>query len=144
MNDVVYRSAEAASAIEATCRRVLDRWPVPNAELHLQTRQGPTFVLACGPESAPPVMLLHGAQANSAAWLPDVALWSTKFRLFAVDMIGEAGFSARVRPELVRDAHALWLNDVFGGLRPSRAAIVGTSLRGWLALDYASRRPEAV
>jgi len=144
VNNVVYRSAEAARVVEAQYRRVLEQWPIPKSELRLQTCQGPTFVLACGPESAPPVMLLHGSQASSAAWLPDVALWSTKFRLFAVDMIGEAGLSACVRPELVGDAHALWLDDVFTGLGLRRTAIVGTSLGGWLALDYASRRPGTV
>ncbi|HIE9545383.1 TPA: alpha/beta fold hydrolase, partial [Klebsiella variicola subsp. variicola] len=100
MNDVVYRSAEAAAAVEGQYRRVLERWPVPKTELHISTRQGSTFVVICGPESAPPVVLLHGSMANSAAWLPDVALWSTKFRLFAIDVIGEAGLSARVRPDL--------------------------------------------
>ncbi len=144
MRNVVYRSAEAAGAVEAQYRRALERWPVPKAELRLRTCQGPTFVLACGPDSAPPVMLLHGSQANSAAWLPDIALWATKFRLFAVDMIGEAGLSAQVRPELAGDAHALWLDDVFEGLGLAHAAIIGTSLGGWLALDYASRRPKAV
>lgn len=144
MNDIVYRSAEAAMAVEVQYRRALSQWPVPKTELCLPTRQGPTFVLACGPESAPPVVLLHGSQANSASWMLDVAQWSTKFRLFAVDVIGEAGLSAQVRPELAGDAHALWLNDVFDGLCLSRAAIVGTSLGGWLALDYASRRPAAV
>lgn len=144
MSDVVYRSSEAAAGVEALYRRVLDRWPVARTELHLPTRQGQTFVLACGPETAPPVVLLHGAQANAAAWMLDVATWSTKFRLFAVDMIGEAGLSARVRPELDGDAHALWLDDVFKALGLSRCAIVGTSLGGWLALDYARRRPDAV
>lgn len=148
MNDVVYRSAEAAAAVEAQYRRVLERWPVPKTELHLPTRHGSTFVLACGPQSAPPVVLLHGSMANSSAWIPDVALWSTRFRLFAVDMIGEAGFSAPVRPALAGDAHALWLDDVFEGLGlgsgGARVAIVGTSLGGWLALDYASRRPAVV
>lgn len=144
MNGVVYRSVEAGQAVEAQYRRVLERWSVPKTELHLSTRQGSTFVLTCGPEGAPPVVLLHGSQANSAAWIHDVALWSTKFRLFAVDMIGEAGLSARVRPNLIGDAHALWLEDVFEGLGLSRAAIVGTSLGGWLALDFASRKPEAV
>lgn len=144
MDDVVYRSAEAATLVEAQYRRVLEQWPVPKTELQLPTRQGPTFVLACGPESAPPVVLLHGSQANSASWMPDAPIWSTRFRLFAVDMIGEAGLSARVRPELAGEAHALWLDDVFAGLRLSRAALVGTSLGGWLALDYASKRPAAV
>jgi pimeloyl-ACP methyl ester carboxylesterase len=144
MKDVVYRSAAAAAAVETQYRRVLDQWPVPKTELQLPTRQGSTFVLACGPESAPPVVLLHGAQANAAAWMLDIALWSTRFRLYAVDMIGEAGFSARVRLELPGDAHALWLDDVFQGLGLSRAAIVGMSLGGWLALDYAKRRPAAV
>lgn len=144
MSDTVYRTAAGAAAVEALYRRVLDRWPVPKTELYVPTRQGPTFVVACGPEGAPPVVLLHGSQANSAAWLPDVALWATKFRLFAVDVIGEAGLSARVRPELAGDAHASWLDDVFAGLGLPRAAIVGTSLGGWLALDYARGRPAFV
>lgn len=144
MSNAVYRSFEAATTVETQYKRVLERWPVSKTELHLPTRQGSTFVLACGPESAPPVVLLHGSMANSAAWMLDVALWSTEFRLFAVDMIGEPGFSARVRPQLAGDAHALWLDDVFDGLGLSRAAIVGTSLGGWLALDYASKRPKAV
>jgi len=148
MNDVVYRSAEAATAVETQYRRVLEQWPIPKTELHVPTRQGSTFVLACGPENAPPVVLLHGSLANSAAWVSDVTLWATKFRLFAIDMIGEAGFSARVRPDFAGDAHALWLDDVFEGLGlgsgRARVAIVGTSLGGWLALDYANRRPAAV
>ncbi|SMF60047.1 Pimeloyl-ACP methyl ester carboxylesterase [Xaviernesmea oryzae] len=144
MTNPVYRSARAAESIAAQYRRVLERWPVARTELHVPTRQGSTFVIACGPETAPPVVLLHGSQANSAAWMPDVPLWSRKFRLFAVDMIGEPGLSAPVRPDLAGDAHALWLDDVLVGLGLSHAAFVGTSLGGWLALDYGSRRPSAV
>lgn len=141
MTDAVFRSDDAARQVESRYRQVLDHWPVPRSELHVATRQGPTFVVACGPEDAPAVVLFHGAQANSAAWIPDIALWSSRFRLFAVDMIGEAGLSARVRPGLDADTHALWLDDVFAGLGIEPAGLVGTSLGGWLALDYASRRP---
>lgn len=144
MTDPVYRSPEAAASIAAQYKSVLEDWPVARTELHVPTRQGSTFVIACGPETAPPVVLLHGSQANSAAWMPDIPLWSEKFRLYAVDMIGEPGLSATVRPELDSDAHALWLDDVLAGLGVSRAIFVGTSLGGWLALDYARRRPGAV
>jgi pimeloyl-ACP methyl ester carboxylesterase len=141
MSDLIFRSEADAAEVMREYRAVLDQWPVPRQEIELPTSQGETFVLACGPETAPPVVLLHGAQANSAAWLPDIALWSGRFRLYAVDMIGEAGLSARVRPPLIGDTHAIWLDDVFTGLGLARAALVGTSLGGWLALDYAMRRP---
>lgn len=141
MSDAVFRSHADALEVMREYRAVLDQWPVPRQEIELPTSLGSTFVLACGPETAPPLVLLHGAQANSAAWLPDVALWSSRFRLYAVDMIGEAGLSARVRPPLTGDTYATWLDEVFAGLGLGRAALVGTSLGGWLALDYAMRRP---
>jgi pimeloyl-ACP methyl ester carboxylesterase len=141
MSNPVFRSEAGAAEVMRQYRAVLDHWPVPKQEIELPTSQGTTFVLACGPETAPPVVLLHGAQANSAAWLPDIALWSSRFRLYAVDMIGEAGLSAQVRPPLIGDTHAIWLDDVFTGLGLARAALVGTSLGGWLALNYAMRRP---
>lgn len=144
MTAAIYRSESAAAAAAALYRDVLDRWPVPKEELYLPTCQGRTVVLACGPKGAPPVLLLHGAQANSAAWLPDIALWASRFRLYAVDMIGEPGFSDPVRPALAGNAHASWLDDVFEGLGLRTAGIVGTSLGGWLALDYAKRKPMAV
>jgi len=148
MSDAVYRSAAAAADVASHYRRVLAHWPVPREELTVPTRVGPTFVVASGTEDAPPVVLLHGAMANAGAWLPDVGVWSSKFRVFAVDMIGEPGFSARIRPDLTSDAHALWLDDVFDalGLGADRRpiALVGTSLGGWLALDYACRRGTSV
>ncbi|UZJ32785.1 alpha/beta fold hydrolase [Streptomyces endophytica] len=42
------------------------------------------------------------------------------------------------------DAHALWLDEVLEYLGVGRTAIVGTSLGGWVALDYATRRPDRV
>lgn len=140
----VYRRAESAALIQKQYRSVLDAWPVPKTETPIATRQGETFVIACGPVDGQPVVLLHGSQANSAAWLPDIARWSSRFRLYAVDVIGEPGLSAPSQPDLSGDGHALWLDDVLAGLRLSRTMLVGTSLGGWIALDYANRRPGAV
>lgn len=144
MSRPIFKSEAGAEAVHALYRQVLDGWPVPKTELRVPTREGETFVLVSGPEDAPPLVLLHGAQANASAWMFDVPLWSSAFRCYAVDMIGEPGFSAPARPPLGSEAHALWLDDVMAGLRIAKASFVGMSLGGWLALDYANRRPDAV
>jgi pimeloyl-ACP methyl ester carboxylesterase len=144
MSASIYKSEAGGQAVQALYRQVLDGWPVPKTELRVPTREGETFVVACGREDAPPLILLHGGQSNAAAWMFDAVVWSRAFRCYAVDMIGEAGFSAPVRPPLGSDAYALWLDDVMRGLGLKKASIVGVSLGGWLALDYVNRRPETV
>jgi pimeloyl-ACP methyl ester carboxylesterase len=140
----IYKSEAGARAVEARYREFLSRWPVPSKQFSVKTREGDTFIVACGPEAAPPLLLFHGSGANTTAWLADIAAWSVHFRVCAVDMIGEPGLSAPSRPPLGSDAYALWLDDVMAALSLTRASIVGVSLGGWLALDYATRRPERV
>jgi pimeloyl-ACP methyl ester carboxylesterase len=59
-------------------------------------------------------------------------------------VIGHPNLSAPSRPDYASDAYARWLDDVLGALGVARASFVGMSLGGWLALDYAARRPERV
>lgn len=141
---VAFKTDAGAAAVAAAYRSVLAAWPVPNEQMRIPTRLGETFVVACGPKDAPPLVAIHGAQANAAAYMFDAALWSQHFRVYVADVPGEAGFSADVRPALDNDTHALWLDDVLDGLGVTRAAFVGTSLGGWIALDYAARRPGRV
>jgi len=140
----IYKSADGARVVRERYLELLGRWPVDNQHLRVPTRQGETFVVACGPESAPPLILFQGSGGNAAMWMRDVAAWAAHFRVYAVDMIGEPGLSAPSRPPLASEAYALWLDDVMNALSIMRASIIGVSLGGWLALDYATRRPDRV
>jgi pimeloyl-ACP methyl ester carboxylesterase len=140
----IWKSAAGAAAVRERYRAFLEHWPVPNAQLSVPTRHGETFVVASGPKDAPPIVLLHGSASNSAMWMGDVGVWAQRFRVYAVDMIGEPGLSAEGRPRLASRAYEAWLQDVFEGLGLTRAALVGISLGGWLALDFATRRPQQV
>jgi pimeloyl-ACP methyl ester carboxylesterase len=101
-------------------------------------------VFTCGSTQSPPLMLLHGGNFNSAMWLRSLPVWSAHFRIYVVDTIGDPGLSATTRPSLRTDDHALWLDDVYAALDLASASIVGASFGGWLGLDYALRRPQAV
>lgn len=140
----IYKSEAGANEIQQRYQEALSAWPVPAEHLRLPTREGETFVIASGPEDAPPLLLLHGSGANTSSWQDDIASWSRHFRTYAVDVIGEPGRSAPSRPPLASEASALWLDEVLKGLGITNTSIVGMSLGGWLALDYATRRPQRV
>ncbi|HEY0649259.1 alpha/beta hydrolase [Phenylobacterium sp.] len=140
----IWKSEAGGQAVLARYREFLAFWPAPNVRRQVTTSQGETSVISCGPEGAPDVVLLHGSASNSASWLGDVATLAQRFRVHAIDMIGEPGLSAPSRPPLASHVYADWLGEVLAGLGVTRAALVGISLGGWLALEYATRRPETV
>jgi pimeloyl-ACP methyl ester carboxylesterase len=140
----IYKSIEGERSVLERYRAFLKRWPVPNLQVRVPTSQGETFVIISGPEDAPALLLLHGGVMNSAMWMGEVTAFARFFHVYCIDMIGEPGLSAPARPALASDAYAVWLDDVLSHLAVARAAILGISLGGWLALDYAIRRPEKV
>lgn len=140
----VYTSPEGARTVAERYRELLGGWPVPAEHLRVPTREGETFVVASGPPDAPPLVLLHGSGSNALMWAGDVAAWSGRFRVYAVDIIGEPGLSAPARPPLASGAYPLWFGDVLDGLGIARASVVAVSLGGWLALDHTTRHPERV
>jgi pimeloyl-ACP methyl ester carboxylesterase len=144
MTRAIYKSPQGERAVKDRYRDFLARWPVVNRRLHVQTREGDTHVIASGPENAAPLVLLHGAAFNSVTWMGDVATWARHFRVYAVDVIGHPNLSAPSRPAYASEAYALWLDDVLDALGVTRASLVGLSLGGWIALDYAIRRPQRV
>lgn len=140
----IYKSPEGERAIMALYDAALAQWPVPYQTLTLPTRHGDTFVIASGDESAPPLVLLHGAGTNSAIWGADMAEYSRRYRVYAADLPGEAGKSSPNRPPWDTPAFAEWLADVFDALKIEQAALIGVSQGSWTALKFAVANPARV
>jgi pimeloyl-ACP methyl ester carboxylesterase len=77
-------------------------------------------------------------------WIDDVEAYSRHYRVYAVDLIGEAGKSAATRPSWHGPAYEEWLVDVYDRLHITRATIIGISQGGWTALKFAIANPARV
>ncbi|MEM7134171.1 MAG: alpha/beta hydrolase [Chloroflexota bacterium] len=140
----IYKSPAGEQIMMDLYNAVLADWSVPCQTLTIPTRHGDTFIIVSGDEAAPPLLLLHGAGSNSAIWRPDMMQYSQAHRVFAVDLLGEAGKSAPSRPLWDGPAYAEWLEDVFDALKIDKAAIVGISQGSWTALKFATCYPKRI
>lgn len=91
-----------------------------------------------------PVLLLHGSGSAAVSWAAELAELGRTRRVHAIDPPGESGLSAPGRLPLARGVHARWLHDVASALGADPAIVVGVSLGGWVALDYAFTHPGSV
>lgn len=140
----IYKSPAGEREIMALYDVALAHWPVAHEIFTLPTRHGKTFIIASGENSAPPLVLLHGAASNAVSWLGDVAVYSSHFRVYAVDIPGDPGKSAQNRLAWDGPGYAEWLEDVLNGLNIQKTALLGLSQGGWLALRFATCYPERV
>ena len=74
------------------------RWPGGTSSVDIPTSWGRTHLLAAGPGSAPPLLLLHGDGATATAWAGVAAALAGRFRVLAPDQPGNPGRSTVSRP----------------------------------------------
>lgn len=97
--------------------------------------------------SGEPVLMLHGSGpgvSGTANWQRNIGPLSQKFRVLAPDIVG---FGATERPEDVVYSLRTWTDHVWSFLDAmgiGRAAIVGNSLGGRIALQMATDHPERI
>lgn len=119
-------------------------WPVHYETFYVPTRYGQTHVIASGPKDAPPLVLLHGALFSSTMWYPNIADWSSKYRTYAIDIIGDKNKSIPADLCGTRTGYANWLQDVFNHLEIEKSHVLGLSLGGLHTLNFVLRMPERV
>ena len=140
----IYKSEAGKQKVLEEYRKLIAAWPVEKKSHLIPTSYGETFVMESGNPEHPALVLLHGSLSNSFTWMGDVARLSERYRVFAIDLIGEAGLSAESRPAYKSGAYERWLDEAISWLGVEQCSIVGQSLGGWMALRYASVHPEKV
>jgi pimeloyl-ACP methyl ester carboxylesterase len=89
----------------------------------------------------PVVVLIHGVAGRSSQWTRVVELLARRYRVIAPDLLGH-GESAKPRGDYSLGAHASGIRDLLVGLNIERASVVGHSLGGGIAMQFAYQFPE--
>lgn len=140
-----FATTDIGAEFYRTYDAVLAKWPHGTASLDLESAYGTTRVNVCGPHDAPPVVLLPGGGATSTSWFDNVASLSRQNRVYAVDLIGDAGRSLSTgRPMKSVDDLLDWLDSVVDGLELSSPSLIAHSYGAMIALAYALRAPDRV
>lgn len=94
-----------------------------------------------GPGDGPVVLLVHGMAGSSSMWKSTIPLLDPSITYIAPDLPGH-GRSAKPRGDYSLGAQASFLRDLLAALGHERVTIVGQSLGGGIALQFAYQYPE--
>lgn len=89
----------------------------------------------------PVLLLVHGIAGTSLTWQHVMPALARRFTVLAPDLLGQ-GESDKPRGDYSLGAHANLLRDLLDELGHERASIVGQSLGGGVAMQFAYQFPE--
>lgn len=91
----------------------------------------------------PAVILVHGLGASKEIWLRNFAAFSSHYHVYAID---EIGFGHSDKP-LLEYRIATFVDFLYAFMRSqnlSKASLIGNSLGGWIAAEFAAQHPGMV
>ena len=91
--------------------------------------------------SGPVIVLIHGMAASSATWSTVMPALAERFTVIAPDLLGH-GDSEKPRGDYSLGAFASGVRDLLLALGHERATVVGHSLGGGVAMQFAYQFPE--
>jgi hypothetical protein len=89
----IYASEEVRSRFYRMYDEKMSEWPVPFEDRYIETGYGRIHVVVSGQEDLPPLLLLHASGISSWSWKYNVEGLIGAYRVYAIDLIGDAGKS---------------------------------------------------
>jgi pimeloyl-ACP methyl ester carboxylesterase len=97
-----------------------------------------------GPVGKPTVVLLHGAMSSVQSWAAWMPLLARDHRVVAIDLPGHGLTGETGAGDYSRAGMVSFVHSVLKSLGEKRVAVVGHSMGGGVAAEYAERYPDEV
>lgn len=144
MKTKIFKNESAKKRLNEWYQRFLDRAGVRSKSIEVSTSYGKNHVLTIGDSSNTPLVCLHSMLTSSAHIVSELALLTDKYYIIAPDLPGQSVKGLPVRLSYNDNSHSIWLKDILDGLGLQYVHLLGVSLGGFVARQFASENPKRV
>jgi len=132
-NDFVFPTKTGKLLYLRSYNNALRLFKVKFIEEDVRTSYGLAHVIVSGPRNGKPVVLLHGTDASSTMWFPNIQALSQKYRVYAIDYPLETGKSLSSVKEMDPKDMVIFYNEIFTYYGLKDIDLVAASRGGWVA-----------
>lgn len=144
MSDKIFKSKEARERMEDWYQRFKERIDGTTNSIEVSTSNGANHVLMVGDSSNPPLVCLHAMMTSSAHLASELGTLLDRFYLILPDLPGQSVRGLPLRLSYKDGSHAKWLLEILDELDLQQVPLLGVSLGGFVARQFASSFPERI
>lgn len=143
-DDYVFKTKSEKQSYQDAYDQALKLWDIPYSEENIKTTFGTAHVIIAGPKNGKDLVLLHGMDASSTMWYPNIKSLIKNHRVYAIDFLMEPGKSTLTAKPLSSDEIILFYNEIFDHYKLKKIDLVGASRGGWMATLLASQKKNSI
>lgn len=143
-NDYIFETKSEKKIYLSAYDKALKLWNIPYTEENVKTSFGTAHVIIAGPKNGKSLVLLHGMDATSTMWYPNIKALAKNHRIYAIDFLMEPGKSTLTAKPLSSKEIVIWYNEIFSFYKLKQFDIIGASRGGWIAALLASEKTNSI
>jgi pimeloyl-ACP methyl ester carboxylesterase len=132
--DSLFKSASGKKEILDLYDQKLEELNISCDSIYLETSFGRTHVLRTGSPTSPPLILVHGSNGCAPIALECYPNLSSKYQVFAVDVLAQPNKSAETRLSMKNESYGEWVNEIITELDIDNVTLAGFSFGGLIIL----------
>ena len=142
-----WRTSAGQEAYESAYQEILKSMPAFEESYDIPTDYGTVRAYRWSnpdTEDKTPIVLFPGRTTGVPMWSQNIPDLIKERPVYALDAIGDSGMSVQTKKIATDADQAKWMDQTLEGLKIQKAHIVGHSIGGWLAMNYATTYPDRV
>lgn len=143
-DDYVFKTKSEEQKYQTAYDKSLKLWEIPYNQEDIKTSFGTAHVITAGPKNGKALVLLHGMDASSTMWYPNIKALAKNHRIYAIDFIMEPNKSNLTAKPLSSEEIVIYYNEIFDHYKLKKFDIIGASRGGWIATLLATQKNNSI